>query len=260
VARRILEKVIESARAREAARKARDLTRRKGLLESDSFRGSWPTARKRTPRKRALHRRGRLRRRIGQAGKGPPDQAILPLRGKILNVEKARFDQVLSNQEIKTLITALGTGVGEEEYNLDKLRYHRVIIMTDADVDGSHIRTLLLTLFYRQMFPLIERGHLYIAQPPLYRVKKGKDEPKYLRSEEVLEDYLLEKGIENLRLILPGDKGQISGKSLLEMIKKAIRLDKILHRLAKRKMDPDILLAFANRSLSTRIPSNPKKK
>ncbi len=160
-------------------------------------------------------------------------------------MEKARFDQIISNQEIKTLITALGTGVGDEEYNLDKLRYHRVIIMTDADVDGSHIRTLLLTLFYRQMFPLIERGYLYIAQPPLYRVKKGKEEPKYLRSEEELEDYLLEKGIENIRLVLPGDKSQLSGKGLLEVIKKAIRLGKILHRLAKRKMDPEILMAFA---------------
>jgi len=124
--------------------------------------------------------------------------------------------------------------------------------MTDADVDGSHIRTLLLTLFYRQMFPLIERGYLYIAQPPLYRVKKGKEEPKYLRSEEVLEDYLLEKGIENLRLILPGEKGQLSGKGLLETVKKAMRLEKILHRLAKRKMDPDILLAFAQQESFTK--------
>jgi DNA gyrase subunit B len=178
-------------------------------------------------------------------GRDRRTQAILPLRGKILNVEKARFDQMLSNQEIKTLITALGTGVGEEDYNLEKLRYHRVIIMTDADVDGSHIRTLLLTLFYRQMFPMIDRGYLYIAQPPLYRVKKGREEVRYLHSEDEMEHYLLEKGIENVRLILPGNRSPLSGKSLLEMVRKAIRQEKILERLAKRQMDPDVLLAFA---------------
>ena len=246
VAKRIIEKVVDSARAREAARRAKELTRRKGLLETDSLPGKLADCQERDPRESELFIvEGDSAGGSAKQGRDRRTQAILPIRGKILNVEKARFDQMLSNQEIKTLIAALGTGVGEEDYNLEKLRYHRVIIMTDADVDGSHIRTLLLTLFYRQMFPLIDRGYLYIAQPPLYRVRKGKEDVKYLHSEEELEDHLLEKGIENLRLILPGNKSPLSGKGLLEMVKKAIRQQKILDRAGKRQMDPDILLAFA---------------
>jgi len=253
VAKRILEKVVDSARAREAARKARDLTRRKGLLESDSLPGKLADCQERDPKESEIFIvEGDSAGGSAKQGRDRRTQAILPLRGKILNVEKARFDQMISNQEIKTLITALGTGVGADEFSLDKIRYHQVIIMTDADVDGSHIRTLLLTLFYRQMFPVIESGYLYIAQPPLFRVKKGKEEPKYLRREEELEDYLLEKGIEDLRLVLPGGKSQFSGKNLLEMVKKAIRLEKILYRLSKRQMDPEILLAFAQHESFTK--------
>src|SRR3989454_42076 len=250
VARKIINKAIDAARAREAARKARDLTRRKGALDSGGLPGKLADCQEKDPERCELFLvEGESAGGTAKQGRDRRFQAILPLKGKILNVEKARYDRMLGHEEIRALITAIGTGIGKDDFDAAKLRYGKIIIMTDADVDGSHIRTLLLTFFFRHMQELISRGNVFIAQPPLYRIKKGKSE-KYIKDEKEFTREIMRRATENLTLEIKSNgaapKSSIEGGELRAFLMNLDEYEQIFHKVERRLRDPRVVTAISN--------------
>jgi len=260
VARKIISKVIDAARAREAARKARELSRRKGALESDSLPGKLADCQERDPRLSEIFIvEGDSAGGSAKQGRDRTIQAILPIKGKILNVEKARFDKMLANEEIRILISALGAGIGKDDYDIHRLRYHRVIIMTDADVDGSHIRTLLLTFFYRHMPEVIERGHLYIAQPPLFKVTEGKNEI-YMKDEEAFNRHLMNRAVAKSEVIVQSTNKKLTEKRLALLLEKVFLYHDLIQRIQKKGYPRSILNWLLKNEIRSKLTFEEKGK